>query len=247
DSPTLLDGDEVSEANVPDGSCITAGQTEFSVVLEGYAAANDKTDAGDDAGSAAEVVDSGYQHVETPLARDVVAKYEIDDEERQHLQDGMTSRDYVERLTENGLIASAIVFLAAALPKREAVWWGCQACGGDDTESLPDDQRQSLDAASRWAADPSEENRRAAELAANAGGLTTAASCVAMAAFLSGGSLAPAEAAEVPPADHLTGHTIACAVKFAAASGDPAKIDETQRRFLDLGVEVADGKNRWPE
>lgn len=245
ETATLLDGDEVQEANVPDGARITAGKTEFTVALEGFVYTDETADEAA-ADTPEEVVDSGYRYVEIPLAVDVAANCDLDAEAKQHLQKRMTSREFVERLIDNGLVASAIVFLAAALPKREAVWWGYQVCGGD-SDSLPPDQRRALDASSRWVADPSEENRRAAETAANDGGLTTAASCVAMAAFLSGGSMAPAGVADVPPADHLTGHTVACAVKFIAATGDPTKIAETQRTLLDVGVNVADGNDRWAE
>eukprot|EP00913_Durusdinium_trenchii_P028467 g26695.t1 len=245
--PTLLNGEEVTEAHVPDGSLISAGTTEFTVTLEGFVYADDTADTNQDDEAEDEPIESGYRYVATPLARDVAAKCEIEPEALQQLQDTMTTREYVEHLIENDHVDAAIGFLAAALPKREAVWWGYQACGGADSDSLPEDLRTPLDAARQWVVDPSEENRRAAETAANSGGLTTPASCVAMAAFLSGGSLAPADLDPVPPPDHLTAHTIGCAINIAAVSGDPAKIDEKKKQLLELGIEVADGQNRWSD
>jgi hypothetical protein len=66
-----------------------------------------------------------------------------------------------------------------------------------------------------------------------------------MASFLSGGSLAPPGLPEVPPPEHLTGHSVGCAVKFVATSGNADQIEVNQRRLLELGIAVADGKNRW--
>lgn len=247
EAPTLLDGEEVTEAHVKDGARITAGGTDFTVALEGFTYNDDTAEADEENAEAeAEPIDSGYRWVTTPLAVDAAEHCPLEDEARALLQPGMTVRAFVEALVEQGLLSQAIAFLAAAMPKRETVWWGCQVCG-DDPGSLPADQRTSLEAARQWVADPSEENRRAAETAANSGGLTTAASCVAMAAFLSGGSLAPPGVAEVPPADHLTAHTVTCAMKLLVASEDPEKAGEHEQQFLDLGVAVADGHNRWAD
>jgi hypothetical protein len=67
-----------------------------------------------------------------------------------------------------------------------------------------------------------------------------------LAAFFSGGSLAPPGVTDVPPADALTPSAAAGAVALAAVSGDPVKAEERFRKFLLLAQEVAAGKNRWP-
>jgi hypothetical protein len=242
DSPTLLNGDPVDEAGVFDGDQITAGNTVFEIQLQGVPQRKTKEQENGDA-AAAPAVTSGYKFVSAALARDVANRCELDDDVRPLIVPTMTSRQFVETLVQQSKFTDGIVFLAAALPKREAVWWGCQTCGGADSSSLPADDRKAIEAARRWVVDPSEENRRGAESAAKAGQLLTASSCVAMAAFLSGGSIGPPEFDPVPPADHLTGYTVACAVKFAAATSS----DDAAKKALELGIAVADGKNRWEE
>jgi hypothetical protein len=68
-----------------------------------------------------------------------------------------------------------------------------------------------------------------------------------VAAFWSGGSLAPPNVAEVPPGEHLTPGAVANAVLLAAVLSEPEKAAEKFRKFFALGVEVAEDKNRWPE
>jgi hypothetical protein len=242
-SPTLLNGEPADEAEVADGDQITAGQSVFAVTLQG---APEKTNAQDNGDAAtAPSVTSGYKFVEIALAGDVAGKCDLDDEVLPLISGETTAREFVERLMEQSRFADGITFLAAALPKREAVWWGCQSCGGADSSTLPPDDRRAIEAAKQWVLDPSEDNRRSAEAAAKAGQLLTAPSCVAMASFLSGGSLAPPGLPEVPPPEHLTGHSVGCAVKFVATSGNADQIEVNQRRLLELGIAVADGKNRW--
>lgn len=236
--PLLLNGEPADEASVSDGDEITAGGTVFAVTLQG-APERKVQDNGSEA--AAPAVTSGYKIVEAALARDVAARCELDDAVLPLINADTTTREFVEKLVQQSRFSDGINFLAAALPKREAVWWGCQSCGGSDPSSLPPDDQQAIEAAKAWVIDPSEDNRRAAESAANAGELLTAPSCVAMAAFLSGGSIGPPGVAEIPPAEHLTAHTIACALSFAAATGS----DDAAKQALELGIAVADGKERW--
>ena len=83
--------------------------------------------------------------------------------------------------------------------------------------------------------------------AAEAAGLDTPAGCLAVAAFFSGGSIAPEGLPPVPPSEPMTGTAVAGAVKLAAVLKDPARAPEKFAAFLKLGSEVAEGKNRWPE
>jgi hypothetical protein len=96
-------------------------------------------------------------------------------------------------------------------------------------------------------ADPSEANRQAAQAAAEKAGVGTPAGCAAMAAFWSGGSLAPANLPAVPPAENLTGQGVAGAVLLAVVQKEPAKAPQKFRQFVALGVEVGKGSKRWQE
>jgi hypothetical protein len=63
-----------------------------------------------------------------------------------------------------------------------------------------------------------------------------------MAAFWSSGSMGPATAPPVPPADHLTGHAAAGAVMLAAVARQPEKAPEKYKAFLQIGKEIMNGK-----
>ena len=129
--------------------------------------------------------------VEARTAAEVCKRFPLGEDAKKLLRDGMTPPQFLAVLTEKQLAVDAVRFLAHALPKREAVWWAClcarQAAGGN----LPAKPAAALQAAERWAADPSEDNRRKAQAAAEAAEMSTPAGCAAMAAFWSGGSMAP--------------------------------------------------------
>ncbi len=170
-----------------------------------------------------------------------------DDAARSLLREQQTPRQYLDALIAAGQLAYAVRFLAAALAKREAVWWACQCSRMGYEKAAPAPAIAALTAAEKWVADPSDANRRAAFPASEASGVGTPAGAAAVAAFFSGGSVAPANLPAVPPGDQLTAMCAAAAVQLAAVLSQPEKADEKFRRFLALGFDVASGANRWKE
>ena len=67
-----------------------------------------------------------------------------------------------------------------------------------------------------------------------------------MAAFWSGGSIAPEEMGEVAPDEKLTGQAIASSLMIAAVSGDATKSKERYKGFLAQAPDVASGKIPLP-
>jgi hypothetical protein len=181
----------------------------------------------------------------TVKTAEVCKRFPLGEEAGKLLKPDLAPRKFVETLIERQLFLDAIRFLAHALPKREAVWWACvcarQVCGSKE----PAPFMAALAAAEKWAADPSEDNRRAAMPAAEAAELGTPPGCAAMAAFWSGGSLAPPNAPVVPPPDHLTGHGAAGSIMLAAVRTEPEKAPEKYKKFLAAGLDVSRGANRW--
>jgi len=176
-------------------------------------------------------------------ALEVCQRFDIGDDARKYLKPEASPLQYLEVLKGKKLYSAAVQFLAHALPKQEAVWWTCVCARGAGTEP----GSAALRAAEAWVADPSEKNRRAAQPAALADGVHTAAGCAAMAAFVSGGSLGSPEAPPVPPAEHLTSSTVAAGVLFAAlAKGGGDRMPEHLSLFLENGLEVAEGTRLWP-
>jgi hypothetical protein len=157
--------------------------------------------------------------VTAKTAAEVCKHFSLGDEAKKLLRDGLTPRQFLDLLVQKEQFPDAARFLAHALPKREA--------------------------AERWAADPSEDNRRKAQAAAEAAEMSTPAGCAAMAAFWSGGSLAPPNVPAVPPGEFLTAHGVAGAVMLAAVLTEPQKAPEKYRKFFALGVEVGNGTNKW--
>ena len=136
-------------------------------------------------------------------------------------------------------------FLAHAMPKREAVWWGWVCARRSAGAAPPEKIRASLDATEKWIAQPTEEHRRAAMHAAERAELKTAAGCAGLAAFFSSGSLGPPDTPVVPPSDYLTAKAVAGAVIFAAVALEPEKAAEKFRAYLDQGVEVVTRIKLW--
>lgn len=162
------------------------------------------------------------------------------------LREDLTARQFLDLLWQKEQYADAIHFMAHALPKRAAVWWGCLCLWltlrpGDP----PAEVKAALRGAVQWVQDPCEENRRAAGAAGQTAKLHTPAGCLAMAAYFSDVSMNPPDQPKAPPPPELTAQTVANAVMMAAFQGDPAQLQRRQRRFLSLALDVAQGNNRW--
>lgn len=153
--------------------------------------------------------------------------------------------DFVAALVEKKLYTDAVRFLAHALPKREAVWWGWMSARRAAGENPPPVIKAALAATEKWIAQPTEENRRAAHAAGQQAQFGTAAGCAGLGAFFSGGSLAPPEAPIVPPGDYLTAKAISGAVNFAAMSGEPKEAPEKFKSFIAQGEDVARRIKLW--
>jgi hypothetical protein len=190
---------------------------------------------------------NGLAKVAAKTAAEVCKHFPLGEEAKKLLRDGQTPAQFLDTLIDKQHFLDAARFLAHALPKREAVWWAC-LCGRSVAGANPPPKvGAAFQAAEKWVADPSEDNRRAAMPAAEAAQFKTAAGCAAVAAFWSGGSLGPPNAPVVPPGEYLTAHGAAAVVMLAAVQTEPEKATEKYRRFLAQGIEVAKGDQRWKE
>lgn len=248
DSPTQRNDDEVTESVLEDGDSIIAGGTTFLVRIEGAPVSVAEPKAGDEEDTDDELPDdSGFAHVENPSAAEIAAGCELSEEGTALMTDKMIPRQFVDELIAAGNVRDAITFLAYALPKREAVWWGAACAESARKGTAGGREITAIATARKWVTDPSEENRRAAEAIAMADKDGTPAGYASLAAFFSGGSLAPPDLPEVPPDDKLTAQIVAASIPLAAADGDPLTVDERLLAFLKTGIAIADGDNRWEE
>ena len=180
-------------------------------------------------------------------AADVCRHVQLGAEAQKLLSDGLLPRPFLDQLIERGHHADATRFMAHALPRREAVWWACQCVRQADGPTPPARATAVLEAAEAWVADPTDEARRSAYRAAEAGEFDNAPGLIGLAVFFSGGSLTPPGQTVVPPAEHLLGDMVANAVTVAVMKIGPEKAPQTYRRFFALGLDVANGKNHWKE
>ena len=177
------------------------------------------------------------------LAADVAKSVKLSDAAMKLLTPALTPRQFFDALAAVPALADdAIRFLAVALPKREAVWWGV-LCVKEALPTPVDVDARAIACAEGWAKEPSEGHRRSAETAANAAGYGTAAGSLAAAVFWSGGSIAPANLPPVAPREELTGVAVAGAVLLASAGARDGP-EAAKARFVALGAEVAAGKRK---
>jgi hypothetical protein len=185
--------------------------------------------------------------VKAATAAEVCRHFDLKAEARPLLKDGLSPREFVEVLLAEGHFAAAIDFLAHALPPREAIWWGCLCLRHAYGRELAPAEEAACKAAVTWVGDPTEDNRKAAQSPGEEAGLGTAAGTLAVAAAWTGGSLAPPSAPAVPPGPFLPAKAVAGAVLLASVKADPVKIADTQRRFAELAIGVAEGRFVCPD
>jgi hypothetical protein len=175
-------------------------------------------------------------------AAEVCARFKPTDSGKKLLREGMNPREFVGALIENKKLVDAIDFMAHALPVREGIWWGClcmQHALGDD---LAPPDRVAATAAVQWLLQPTEENRAAAKGLALTADPMSPAGALAMAASLTGGSIYPPELPFKPPPPFAPQGAVARAVKIASIKGEPAAIPKNQRSYVELAIQVAEGR-----
>jgi hypothetical protein len=184
-----------------------------------------------------------------PLAVDVSAAVDLEEEALALLDDTVTAPAFFDRLVEAELQLDAARFLASALPPRSAVWWawGCakQAAGEDPPEGVA----RTLEATRVWLAEPTDARRHAAGDAGREVEDPDAAALSAMAAFFSEGDMnppgTPAGAPASPPPPGVSAKLAAGAVGMAALADDPEGMPERMGLYLKQGRQVAHKSGVW--
>lgn len=175
----------------------------------------------------------------------IAAHVPLRDVARSYLRADLSPRAYLELLLIEELWADAIRFLPHLLPRRGAVWWGCQCLWAALRPEVPAEVNQALRPVLAWIVDPSEENREAARPHDRSAALRSPSGCLRLAVTWSGGSLSDPGLPIVAPPPHATARMVSGAVLLAAVQRDAMRYEEKYRRFLDLGLHIAAGKNLW--
>ena len=178
-------------------------------------------------------------------ARAVCGQLGLDVNQSSLLREGMSAKEFLAALIEQEQFVDAVTFMACALPKREAVWWGYLCAREVQADPLPEPDAVALSAALEWVREPTDARRRAAKDAADASEYATPAGLVALATFFTGGSIAPPEVLTVEPAEHVTAQIIRGAVMAAGVIHEPEHAAERYRGYLQTGLDVAKRRLHW--
>lgn len=147
----------------------------------------------------------------------------------------------LSKLEAAGFLIEATRLMAHALPKREAVWWSCMCAAHTAPSDLPEQDQQCRGAAEDWVRQQNERARYIAWDMAQASDFGTPEAWTAVAAFWSGGSMAPEGQPAVPPQPHFTGLAVAGVIGLAAVRRDVTRRDARLHRFLESGRNIAVG------
>ena len=157
------------------------------------------------------------------------------EDSRALLREEMGPLDFVDALAASQHYQEAVTVLSRAVPVRERIWWACccaRQCS--DFDSAPA-IASAVQAAEAWVTDGSEASRYRAFEAAQLVRLGSAANCVAMAAFASVGSMAPANAELMPPPPQLSAQLAAGAVIVASIGEGAEHAAERYAFFIEQG------------
>ncbi len=180
--------------------------------------------------------------IEARTAAEICARFLLNKQAQALLGNDMPPCQFLDALMTNKQYVSGIDFLAHALRPREAVWWGClcfqHACG--NSMSPPD--RTAAAATVQWVLQPSDGARTAAKAPAEAAGPASVAGALAMAVYQTGPALAVQGRPPSTPPPYASAKSVANAVKIACTKIDPAKMIDTQKSFVELGIGVAEGR-----
>jgi len=237
---TVVNGEPATEVSLRPGDKVTAGQTIFTVQLPAEMSSQpDRESVGGPDTEASEPEEKTALPGKPPTAVEYSEPVKLSEDAKALLADDSMPAEFFETLVAQQLFSDALLFFACCVPKTDAVRWGCDCVAGLLGDSLRPMDSAALEAAQRWAEDPSEKNRRAAEGAANESGFEGPASWLALAAFWSDGSLAPPDLPEVPPAEGLTAQAVAAGLTMAATQGEPLAAEGRYIQFLEKSRAVA--------
>jgi uncharacterized protein DUF6931 len=151
-------------------------------------------------------------------------------------RDGALSGDYVSALIGAQQYENAARVLVNVLPMRAAIRWVSECLGG--AGGSPAATANPIAAVSAWLADPSDEKRRAAFSAGDRAGFATPEGSLALAVFLSEGSLAPPDTPAVAPPPGAAQKALLGALQLAAVRTDPQSAPRKWKFFADAGRRV---------
>lgn len=146
--------------------------------------------------------------------------------------------DFLRELVADEDWDAAVSYCAYLLPRREAVWWGCQSLRRMQPHRAPKDT-MALDVAEAWVRAPEEETRRTALNYGTEGDHRAPATWMALAAGWSGGSVVAPEHGVAPAAPHQTARAIRAGLLGAMAWVPSDDMSKVMKPCLEEGIALA--------
>jgi hypothetical protein len=177
-------------------------------------------------------------HDRTPA--EVCSKLELTEESVKLLESPVTPSQFMTGLIQARSFVDAVKYLAHALNTEDAIMWAglCVRSGLGEAVSKP--ISDALMAAEACLNQSNEANQRLAEAAAaKLNNDKSGAEFVGLAAFWSGGNMAPEGLPPVETPPGLVATAASCAVMLAATNGEPEKTAERYKTFLSRGILIA--------
>ena len=166
---------------------------------------------------------------------EVITDLDLTDDAVEIMPDCRNTLSFLNRLCDEGLFHDAFVTVARVLPRQYAIIWGDRCLQFAPAEDLSDGEQHCINMAKQWISNPDETLRRASLDAAESIKFDGPYAWLAAAVGFNGGSLAPRDLEEVPPAQHLTAVAIAAYLLLLSAK-DPETMQETSRKMIDTGL-----------
>lgn len=183
-----------------------------------------------------------FRKISAGTAAEICARVDLSAEGKAFLLPTLSPQGFLSLLVEAEAVGDAIRFLAFALPIREGVWWAVVVAHGTFAQPTPV-EAECLERAAGWVYEPDDARRRACMVSAEAANFDGAAAYAALAAFWSGGSMAPADMPDALPDPRLGAIGVGASILLSITSGDPLTLNERFRAAIARGVDIANGGN----
>ncbi len=176
------------------------------------------------------------------LAANITKNIELSEQALNLLEETDTPAIYFNKILDKQLFTDSIIFLANALPKREAVWWACVCAKECIVDTSPAHDIKAIELAEAWVYKSVQKVCDRTYPAAEATEFTSPAGWAAIAAFWSGENISPSKEAVIPPTPDLTGKAVNGAILLASTKEqNPDDIEKNYQSFIAKGVDIANG------
>jgi hypothetical protein len=155
------------------------------------------------------------------------------------LREDSTDATFLDSLERESLHDDGIRFLAMKLPVADGIKWALQCARELLLAEKRDRQKETLEAADKWLQAPSDTTRWDAKNTSDRLKAEAPANVIAMAVYLSGGSVAPPGSPSAEPPPLLAQKMVSASVQVSVLSDDLQHLKERNQRALVMGRKLS--------